>query len=190
MDDTRIMKKTRSGVRRLVTGHNERGQAVVVSDGPAPVVIDDLGEPGLVLTELWATDESPAKIDSGPDPTSRPLALKPRAGGTLLRIVELGPDHLSSDFSHTDAKSVFTRLGAGNDSTADAQSRHASMHRTETIDYGIVLEGEVTLILDDSEHNLRTGDIIIQRGTNHGWSNRSDKPCRIAFVLIDGVFAK
>ena len=62
------------------------------------------------------------------------------------------------------------------------------MHRTETIDYGIVLEGEITLIMDEGETVVRAGDIVIQRGTNHGWANRSDRNCRIAFILIDGQF--
>ena len=69
-----------------------------------------------------------------------------------------------------------------------AESRHAFMHRTETIDYGIVLEGELVLILDEGETIVRAGDIVIQRGTNHGWANRSDRNCRIAFILIDGKF--
>jgi uncharacterized cupin superfamily protein len=70
-----------------------------------------------------------------------------------------------------------------------AGSRHAHMHRTETIDYGIVLEGEIVLIMDEGETTVRAGDIVIQRGTNHGWANRSGKTCRIAFILIDGRFA-
>ncbi|MGH8035279.1 MAG: cupin domain-containing protein, partial [Lysobacterales bacterium] len=63
------------------------------------------------------------------------------------------------------------------------------MHRTETVDYGIVLEGELVLIVDEGETTVRAGDIVVQRGTNHAWANRSDRPCRIAFILIDGVFA-
>ena len=66
--------------------------------------------------------------------------------------------------------------------------RHAFMHRTETVDYGIVLEGEITLVLDEGETVVRAGDIVVQRGTNHGWANRSGKGCRIAFVLVDGRY--
>lgn len=66
--------------------------------------------------------------------------------------------------------------------------RPATMHRTQTIDYGLVLEGEIWSILDDSERLLKAGDIIIQRGTDHAWENRSDKPCRMAFILLAGEF--
>jgi uncharacterized cupin superfamily protein len=62
------------------------------------------------------------------------------------------------------------------------------MHRTETIDYGIVLEGEIWLVLDDSEVLAKAGDVIVQRGTDHAWANRSDKVCRVAFILVDGKF--
>jgi uncharacterized cupin superfamily protein len=62
------------------------------------------------------------------------------------------------------------------------------MHRTETIDYAVVLEGEITLVLDDEDVVLKAGDVVIQRGNNHSWSNRSDKMCRMLYVLIDGRF--
>ena len=87
-------------------------------------------------------------------------------------------------------KAHFAEVGAAGASshTDDGSSRHHLMHRTETVDYGIVLEGEVTLILDVGETVVRAGDIVIQRGTNHGWANRSGKNCRIAFILIDGKY--
>jgi uncharacterized cupin superfamily protein len=87
------------------------------------------------------------------------------------------------------ARAHFAEVGASNASShTGTGSRHAFMHRTETIDYGIMLQGELTLILDEGETVVRAGDIVVQRGTNHGWANRSGRPCRIAFVLIDGVF--
>ena len=88
-----------------------------------------------------------------------------------------------------EARVHFAEIGAADASSmGEGKSRHAHMHRTQTIDYGIVLQGEIVLIMDDGETTARAGDIIIQRGTNHGWSNRSDANCRIAFILIDGVF--
>ena len=93
------------------------------------------------------------------------------------------------DVSPEQARAAFTEIGAADASSHDAvQPRHAFMHRTETVDYGIVLEGEIMLILDESETLVRAGDIVIQRGTNHGWANRSGRNCRIAFILIDGAF--
>jgi quercetin dioxygenase-like cupin family protein len=87
------------------------------------------------------------------------------------------------------ARALFTAIGAADAfSQSAAQSRHAFMHRTETIDYGIVLEGEITRVLDEGETLVRAGDIVIQRGTNHAWANRSGRNCRIVFILIDGKF--
>lgn len=86
------------------------------------------------------------------------------------------------------AREHFSTLGEVNASTFKAGAPHPFMHRTETIDYGIVLEGELVLILDRGETTVRAGDIVVQRGTNHAWANRSEKMCRIAFILIDGQF--
>jgi quercetin dioxygenase-like cupin family protein len=86
-------------------------------------------------------------------------------------------------------KEHFARTGDAKHSTADADAPHPLMHRTETIDYGIVIEGEITLIVDKGETALTRGDVIIQRGTNHAWANRSDKTCRMLFILVDGAFA-
>jgi uncharacterized cupin superfamily protein len=92
--------------------------------------------------------------------------------------------------SAEEARSHFEEIGAADAAshTGDANSRHAFMHRTETIDYGIILQGEITLLMDEGETIVRAGDVIVQRGTNHGWANRSYANCRIAFVLIDGEF--
>jgi mannose-6-phosphate isomerase-like protein (cupin superfamily) len=88
--------------------------------------------------------------------------------------------------SDTEAQARFHEIGGADAHTAD--SRHPLMHRTETVDYGIVLDGELTLLVDDDETIVRAGDIVIQRGTNHAWANRSGANCRIAFILIDGRF--
>ena len=98
-------------------------------------------------------------------------------------------DERLAQVSAEDARRHFAEVGAaGASSHSDTGSRHAYMHRTETVDYGIVLQGEITLIMDEGETIVRAGDIVIQRGTNHGWANRSTENCRIAFVLIDGAF--
>lgn len=82
--------------------------------------------------------------------------------------------------------SVFDNVGAS-DARVDSD-RHRTFHRTETVDFGIVISGEIVLLMDEGETTVGPGDIVVQRGTNHGWANRSDEPCRIAFVLIDGTF--
>ena len=108
--------------------------------------------------------------------------------GPVPRVARIGGDRLEH-VTPEEAKRHFAEVGAGHASShGGAGTRHAHMHRTETIDYGIVLEGEIVLILDEEETVCRQGDIVIQRGTNHGWANRSDRNCRIAFILIDGEF--
>jgi hypothetical protein len=178
--------------RRVVTGHDGQGRAIIASDGP-PERIESLGPHGPTFFEIWNTRETPAAITaSADDPSEATLTLVPPPRGTRLRVLDIEPDSeeifaLSDD----EARAHFEKIGAG---AASARGRgaapHPFMHRTESIDYGIVLDGEVTLIVDEGETTVRAGDIVIQRGTNHAWSNRSGRPCRIAFVLIDGAFAE
>jgi hypothetical protein len=178
-------------VRRVVTGHDENGKAIVISDGPAPFEHKSPARPGYVSTDIWRTHETPARIVARPEePTLGPRRQLPTKHGTVVRVNRLMPD---SDDIRTmtpeDAKKVFAGLGNERASTfGTSVGRHPLMHRTETIDYAIVLSGEVVCILDESEVTLKAGDILVQVGTNHAWSNRSKAPCEIAFVLIDGDF--
>jgi len=151
--------------RRVVTGHDARGSSVFTSDGPVPAA--GTAPSGTLFYELWATDATPAPIDVDPSGTDLsgtvppgPLSVPPAPNGTKIRINELPP-------------------GAG-----------SPMHRTQTVDYGIVLDGEVVLVLDDSETVLRAGDVVVQRGTSHRWENRSGATARVAFILIDGAFTQ
>jgi quercetin dioxygenase-like cupin family protein len=109
--------------------------------------------------EIWITDATPAPVAaSEPEPTDRPVRTPPPPGGVIVRFTEMAP-------------------GA-----------EAPMHRTETVDVGVVLEGETWLLLDDgSETRMGPGDVVVQRGTNHAWANRSDRSVRMMFVLIDGA---
>ena len=179
-------------VRRIVTGHDENGRAVIQEDGATPRVVRIGGDIGPLFHEVWNTRESPARIDGASgEPHEDGISLAPPRNGTRIRVLDIPPeDERLSAMSVDDVKAHFAEVGASDASshTGDGSSRHHLMHRTETVDYGIVLEGEVTLILDIGETVVRAGDIVIQRGTNHGWANRSGKPCRIAFVLIDGVY--
>jgi quercetin dioxygenase-like cupin family protein len=145
--------------RRVVTGHDAAGRSVVLSDGPAPR--SQARADGATFHDLWTTAAMPAPIDlvELEDPGGRWQTIAPGPNGTVLRVVELPPGGRSP------------------------------MHRTQTIDYGIVLSGEVYLVLDDSEVALGAGDIVIQRGTDHAWDNRSAAPARMLFILLDGVFS-
>lgn len=177
--------------RRIVTGHNETGQAILVEDGPPPRVQRIGGETGPIFYEVWNTRETPARIDrASGEPREEGIVLAPPANGTRIRVLDIPPEGDSlKNMSPEEARAHFEEIGAADAAThKGGGSRHAFMHRTETIDYGIVLEGEIMLIMDEGETIVRAGDIVVQRGTNHGWANRSDRNCRIAFVLIDGKF--
>ena len=178
-------------VRRIVTGHDAAGNAIIQQDGPPPRVQRIGGEIGPLFYEVWNTQATPAPIDraSGEPPESG-IVLAPPKHGTRIRVLDIPPDDPSfAQMTPEQARAHFAEIGAADASSHTGEgSRHAHMHRTETIDYGIVVEGELVLIVDEGETVVRAGDIVIQRGTNHGWANRSGKNCRIVFVLIDGEF--
>ncbi len=176
-------------IHRVVTGHDDQGRAVVASEGPLPTVVDIAAIPGTVFHEVWSTARTPAAVDNGPDPTLGPLVLPPPKGGTRIRFVDIPPD--TPDFLARGAERMhdaFSQIGDAAASTVQAGSPHPLMHRTESVDYGVVIEGELTLVLDAGEVQLRPGSVVVQRGTNHAWANRSGAPCRMLFVLVDGRF--
>ena len=178
--------------RRIVTGHDARGNAIILEDAPPPRVAKIGEEFGPWFYEVWNTQATPAPIDpASGEPPEEGIVLAPPKNGTRIRVLDIPPeDDRFDSISPEEARRHFEMVGAADASKHQAEgSRHAFMHRTETIDYGIVLEGEITLILDIGETIARAGDIVIQRGTNHGWANRSGQNCRIAFILIDGQYA-
>lgn len=177
--------------RRIVTGHTKEGVAIIQSDGPTTRNQRVGGDIGPWFYEVWNTQSSPVAIDADSDePDEASIILAPPKNGTRIRVLDIPPDK-PEIYTQTPEERVahFAEIGAG-DAPADggANERHPHMHRTETIDYGIVLDGEIVLIMDEGETVCRAGDIIVQRGTNHGWANRSEMTCRIAFILIDGAF--
>lgn len=178
-------------VRRVVTGHDSSGKAIVISDGLAPAVRTNPLRPGHISVDLWKTSSSPVILKAEePDPTLGPKQIHPPSQGTIIRISEIAPEtEAIRSLDPGKAREVFKAMGNEAASTFGRGGRHPFMHRTETIDYAVVLDGEIVLLLDDQDVHLRAGDVVIQRGTNHAWSNRSDKPCRMLYVLIDGTFA-
>jgi len=176
-------------IRRIVTGHDIEGRAVILSAG-APERVVDLTDHGPRFYEIWSTGETPVRIDrdSG-EPHEDTLTLAPPRNGTRIRVLDIAPE--TQEIQNVDAAQArrhFELVGAGEASTRNRGAPHPYMHRTETVDYGIILSGEIYLIVDRGEILCRPGDIVIQRGTNHAWANRSKEVCRIAFILIDGVF--
>jgi hypothetical protein len=156
-----------TAVRRLVTGVNESGKSVIVEDATSPHVHVIADHPDYVYTDLWRTQATPVD-NSGPadDGLSAPGGIAPGSGGSVFRTVEFPPD---------------TAWDTG------ADLRAAMYHSTPSLDYAIVLSGEIWAVLDDDETLMRAGDVLIQRGTAHAWSNRSDHQAIVAFVLIGGT---
>lgn len=178
-------------VRRIVTGHDANGLSIVSEDGFAPVTKTNPKRVGYCMTELWMTQQMPVPVDNGADPTfSRPVTLEPPKNGTVVRIVEFGPEgDWMREIGTDGAREAWNAIGTDAASTNRAGGgKHPFMHRTQSVDYCLVLEGEIVLMLDQEEVLMRTGDFAVERGTNHAWANRSDKPCRLLFVLIDGQF--
>jgi quercetin dioxygenase-like cupin family protein len=170
-------------IRRVVTGHDGRGRSVILSDGPSPHVLTLPGRPDFALTNLWVTDRAPASNAGRADAAARPVVLEPPRSGTIFRVVEFPPDRAAGGF---DRKAAFAAMGAGHAMDPDA-SRHPGMHRTDTVDYALVLSGEIWALMDEGETLLRAGDTLVQRGTNHAWSNRGDQPCLVAFILVSAT---
>jgi mannose-6-phosphate isomerase-like protein (cupin superfamily) len=169
-----------SAIRRIVTTHAPDGTAIVHSDGPAPNV-RVRKENGLVSTLVWTTDSMPATY-SNTDRGAVQIPVGPAAGTTILRVVEFPPE--PGDVK-TDNATMLAEMGVAPSSGQRRAARHPYMHATDSVDYAIVLEGEIDMLLDDSEVHLKQGDILVQQGTNHAWVNRGTQPCKVAFVLID-----
>ena len=177
-------------VRRVATGHDAMGNAIFMIDG-APTHGTKLEAAQAEFFEIWSTSGAPTTISIDErEPTDRPLTITPPPCGSIVRIVDIHPKGSTrgSEIGTVNPADVFGKIGSANASTWKPNARHPLMHRTETVDYGIVLEGEIYLILDEDETLLEQGNIVIQRGTNHAWENRSDQTCRIAFILLDGAY--
>jgi len=166
-------------VRRIVTGHDARGRSVIISDSLVPPVPPKPGAP--IRAGLWLTDTAPASNRGNEDAVPGGVIFKTapeHRGGSVFRIAEILPD------SQTRPSPEEMRQ-RGVDVTPDRSARHPGFHRTNTVDYAICLEGEIWAVLDEGETLMKAGDVLIQRGTFHAWSNRSDKPAVMAFILID-----
>lgn len=164
-----------SRIRRIVTGHAPDGTAIVVSDGPAPNAVERPNT-GVIATLLWTTAESPAAFSNADRGNVRVPTAPPRHG-TILRVVEFP--------AHSERRAGLGGMELKHADSVRRAPSHPAMHATDTVDYAIVIEGEIDMLLDDSDVHMRTGDIMVQQGTNHAWVNRGDRPCKIAFVLVD-----
>ena len=177
-------------IRRVVTGHDKNGNSVVISDDLAPVINRDrTPRRHRRTTDLWLTAAMPAPISADePDPTLASGGFVVPMG-TKLRINEFEPEPPEVRKLPLEKASEYLKSDGKDTSAANSGSgRQEVMHRTRTIDYAVVLEGEMTLYIGDKEVLLKAGDVVIQRGTSHAWRNRSDKRVRMLYVLIDARF--
>lgn len=177
-------------VRRVVTGHDDQGRSIVISDGPAPFLHISPDDPEWYSTDVFRTDEMPAPIVAREGETTEgPRRQLPTKRGTVIRVNNFPPEpeHVRR-MTPEDSLRAFAALGNPGAATFGKGGRHPLMHRTETIDYAIVLSGEIVMLLDEQEVLLKAGDILVQCGTNHAWVNRSNAPAVVVFVLIDGEY--
>ena len=168
-------------VRRVVTTIDAGDRAVVLFDGANP---HRRVRPHAqtVSRLLWVTDRTPADLSGSGDRAAIEIGIMPPRGGSVFRIVDFPPE--TTAMRALDPATMHASLGDGAPRRG-RPPRHPAMHRTRTIDYAVVMSGEIDMLLDDSEIHLVAGDVLVQQGTNHAWVNRGTEPCRIAFVLID-----
>ena len=169
-------------MRRIVTGHNEKGKSIITLDGPpARSIGEDVGG----LFELWNTDGEEVISTDNLDRADQEIILSPPSGGTKFRYFQINPipEGIPDDVMQDMAAEAFEKIGAAHHRIDT--SKHPAMHKTETIDYIILLKGDVTLILDEEEIDLEPFDVVVQRGTNHAWVNNGMEPALLIAVLID-----
>ena len=170
-----------SDIRRVVTGLDANNKAVVLFDSRLPLAS---GPYGLASTNMWITESYPPALSfTQDDPAKKPIGISPPDNGTKFRVVEFPPLDAA-----TEAKMdpEFLMKTVGDKAPARGKPpRHPLMHRTRSVDYAVVLSGEVDMMLDETSVHLKPGDVIVQQATNHGWVNRGAQPCRILFVLMD-----
>jgi mannose-6-phosphate isomerase-like protein (cupin superfamily) len=169
-------------VRRVVTGHDPTGKAIVLYDSVDPYKIERK-EIGTVSRALWMTESSPARMDGAADRAAAIRGIAPPATGTIFRIVDF-PPITDEEAAKLDPHLMAHQVGEEGGPSKYRPPSHPFMHRTCSVDYAIVLSGEIDMQLDDTSVHLKAGDVVVQQGTNHAWINRSGAPCRIAFVLI------
>jgi len=165
-------------VRRVVTGLDANNHAVVLFDSRIALKQDS---PVIASTNFWITDSTPPGL-SRQDTANRPIGVSPPDNGTKFRLVEFAPLDPA-----TEAKlpPEMIMKGVAHPPQKGIAVKHPMMHRTRSLDYAVILSGEIDMMLDDNSVHLKQGDVIVQQATNHGWVNHGTQPCRILFVLMD-----
>ena len=177
------MTVTPKPVRRVITGFDTDGNSIIEEDGTSSSVRTVPERPGYIVNNMWVTGEAPSDF-TAPDVIGEHVGVNPPKKGTVLRIIEFPPEPKDPEELDRQLKASFGQLFS-DAHQENSPKLHPGMHQTDTVDYAIIIAGEIVAIMDKGETLLKAGDVLVQRGTNHAWANRSDEPCRIAFVLID-----
>ena len=165
-------------IRRVVTGLDEHEKAIVVFDSCVPLASRS---PGVASANLWITETYPPSL-SNKDSANREIGISPPDNGTTFRIVEFAPTDPAAE-AHMPHDMLMKRVGPA--PARGLPAKHPMMHRTRTVDYAVILSGEIDMVLDDTSVHLKAGDAVVQQATNHAWINHGTQPCRILFVLLD-----
>ena len=182
------MKHAIKPVRRLVCIDGEDGKSRALADAPSPDVRTDPARPGFASTRIWVAEDAPPPLKGVSETLHLPHTLEPPPGGSVCRVVTFPPDASYGAVGAREVAAYFAAMGSPDASTYAKDAPHPYMQKTRTLDFCLVLEGEITLVLDTGEVHLKAGDTVVQRGTNHAWSNRSGGPCRIAFSSHDAFY--
>lgn len=167
-------------VRRVVTALDENGKAVALFDGAVPLATMRSPNPA---GDIWITTKSPTGYSAKEDwAQTNKVGISPPSGGTIFRIVEFPP---TSERVANMPMDTMMKVVGDHAPAKGMPPRHPMMHRTRSLDYAVILSGEIDMLLDDTEVRLRAGDVVVQQATNHAWVNRGKEPCRIAFILMD-----
>lgn len=173
---------------RRVVVVDEGEHSKVIADGPSPDIRTDPARPGYALSRFWVSEAPPIRLKDMRETLHLPNTLEPPKAGSTCYMVTFPPDSaFAGKVGSKDVEAYFTSLGSPGASTYSANAPHPYMQKTRTLDFCLVVEGAITLVLDTEEVELKAGDIVVQRGTNHAWSNRSEQPCIIAFSVHDGA---
>jgi uncharacterized cupin superfamily protein len=174
--------------RRIVTADDASGKSAAISDGLAADVLFDPARPGFISSRIWVTDATPVEVARVHDALALPHSLLPPPRGSVCRIVTFPPDDtFRGKIGAAEVAAFFHAMSAPAASTWSPNALHPYMQKTCTLDFCLILDGEITLVLDTEEVQLRSGDTVVQRGTNHAWSNRSSRSCTIAISSHDAA---
>jgi mannose-6-phosphate isomerase-like protein (cupin superfamily) len=176
-------------VRRIVVGDGEPGKPEIFSDGPSPDVRGDPARPGFGMTRIWVTEGTPAPTKGVRETLHLPHTIEPPIDGSVCRFITIPPDvSWMGAINEDKVQAFFAEIGSPEACQYASDAPHPYMQRTASLDYVYVLEGSVTLILDTEEVDLEEGDTVVQRGTSHAWSNRTNAPCTLVISSHHGSY--